>query len=547
MQSRYLSTFRSNQSVTLITLLTALLLFTVTSSCRAAPQPLQISWFQATDSAWTYQNETELASSGLRSVSGVEATGGHFWYQADFSVANSGRYVLDFKNSSTIGLFQLHVFDSNRHKIARLEGGIQSNADNPFFLRHGREITLAAGTYRLIGEMSGPFFLAQPEPYLNTLADYRHAIKPGNALVLLSLGIFLGLGIYYATLSLARQRMVEAMYALFILGNLLYNSMSLLVFPELFKLNWIYLVSVPILFSNIAYIVFVMSLLEIRRVNFPGLYWTGRSLMAVMLIFIILAGLLPNWSLEFARYGVALFLMYGLTAGIMQSRQGLVSASLYLIAIVSFFILGGIAITQSHSYGSNTFYIEHVGLFAVAVEVILLGLVLSYQFAELQREKEHIQTRLKHKTKIAQTDSLTGLANRYALTKELHALPKKGSFTYIDLDRLKYYNDAYGHAHGDELLRKFSRKISRLLMDKAKIYRVGGDEFSILCSSGDLKWVEHVLSETVAYLHAEGFKLAGASSGTAYRYECHSLSDLKHLADIRMYENKQQRKEPKSA
>lgn len=539
-----LTFFISSQS---IKLLSGLLLFSITSISWATVQNLNISWFQAPAPDWSYQNTYQLDLTTLNSVNAVSLSGGHFLYQTDFAIANTGRYVLDFRNTSTIAHFKHHIFDKNQRKIASLEGGIQSKSDNPFFMRHGREIMLEAGQYRLISEVSGPFFLAQPEPYLNTLNDYRQTIKPGNALVLICIGVFIGLGIYYATLSLSRQRIVEASYALFILGNLLYNGTALLLFSELFDLNWVYLVSTPILVSNIAYIVFVMSLLEIRRDSMPRLYITGASLIAVLVIFIFIAALLPNWSLELARYGVGIFLTYGLIAGIIQTRRGLVSASLYLIAIVSFFILGGIAITQSQIIGANTFYIEHVGLFAVAIEVILLALVLSYQFAELQRENEHILSRLKHNTKIAHTDSLTGLANRYALNKELQTLPKKGSFTYIDLDRLKYYNDAYGHAHGDGLLRKFSLKVSHLLQDKAKIYRVGGDEFSILCPTGDVRWIEDILDQTVEYLHTEGFSLAGASAGTAFRYECHSLSDLKHLADVRMYENKQERKNTKIA
>src|SRR5690606_14537853 len=126
--------------------------------------------------------------------------------------------------------------------------------------------------YKLVTEIDSPFYLAQPEPYIDHRDHYRQAINAPNALTLVGLGIFVGLGIYYAALALVRKRAAEGMYALFILGNLLFNGSALLVFSELFGLQWIYLVSVPILFSNFAYIIFVMALLEIRKKSHPRLH-----------------------------------------------------------------------------------------------------------------------------------------------------------------------------------------------------------------------------------------------------------------------------------
>ena len=514
----------------------------ITTHSWASTYDLTFEKFQAPASNWLYKHQTSLNDTELKPVNSLSVTGGSFWYQADITITESNDYVIDFKNSSTIAQFRHFIYDASNRLIDTLEGGIENTTANTFFLRHGRAISLPPGQYRLISELSSPFFLAQPEPYIDTLSHYRQAIKPGNALVLLCMGIFLGLGTYYTFLALSRFRRAEAMYALFILGNLLFNGTSLLVFPDLLGINWFYLASVPILISNCAYIVFVMSLLEIREKTHPRLYSFGVASVLIMGTFIIAAAAFSNWSLELARYGVGIFLMYGLTAGSIRAYQGSISARFYLIAIAIFFILGGVAITQTQVTASHTIYIEHIGLLAVAVEIILLAFVLVYQFAELHREKERFQTRLAHSNHIAYTDELTGLSNRYALDKALNQLTENSSLTYIDLDRLKYYNDKFGHSKGDELLRNFAKKIENLLKNRATIYRVGGDEFSILCPAGDIDWVEKTISETVAYLHNIGFEEAGASAGTAYKHECNSKSDLKHLADIRMYEKKQQRK-----
>ncbi len=190
-------------------------------------------------------------------------------------------------------------------------------------------VDLPVGHYNLLTELGSPFFLADPQPYLDTLDHYRQAIKPVNALTLLCLGMFLGLTVYYGTLAMVRRRLAEAMYSLFIIGNFLFNGTALLVFPGLFGMHWIYLVSFPILFSNCAYILFVMALLKIRYDVYPRLYIAGAVLLALLGGMILLAVIMPHWSLETARYGVGLFLIYGLAAGIVRSYEGSVTARFY--------------------------------------------------------------------------------------------------------------------------------------------------------------------------------------------------------------------------
>lgn len=536
MQQALLSTLGRRLGFTLV------LMLVLGNVCQAGPQPMIGNWSTLPDAGWSYSGAGRPDTSSFAPTEGVNLTGGRFLFRADFAITAPGRYVLDFQNTSIIGDFRHFILDENNHLVASAEGGIQSGIANPFFLRHGREVNLAVGHYHLISELTSPFYLAQPEPYLDTLAEYQQSIKSGNALVLVGLGVFLGLGIYYAAMAIARRRMAEGMYALFILGNVLFNGSAHLVFTDLFSMHWIYLVSFPILFSNAAYVCFVMALLEIRKTTHPALHQTGVTALTLLGLFILVALIFPHESLEMARYGVGVFLLYGLTAGLVRANQGDISARLYLIAIGTFFVLGAIAITQMQLSGVFAIHIEHVGLFAVAIEVVLLALVLSYQFAQLHREKELIAERLEQSNRIVHTDVLTGLPNRFALDLELDRLPHNGSLSFLDLDNLKYYNDSFGHARGDELLRQLSAQLVTLLGIKGRIFRVGGDEFAITCPSGDVAWVDRVLAECVALLSAAGFEIVSVSVGHAHIHESPYKSDLKHIADVRMYENKQARK-----
>ena len=477
-------------------------------------------------------------------VDRIRHTGGRFEYEAPFDLAEPGRYVIDFKNSSVVGLFVHRVLDAQGRTVAEVRGGLQSSAVNPFFLRHGRELALPAGHYRLVSRMESAFFLAQPEPYLDTLDHYRQAIKHGNALVLVCLGVFVGLGSYYAMLGLWRRRMAEAMYAVFIAGNLLYNSAALLVASDLFGVRWFYLVSAPILLSNIAYVLFVMALLRIGPQTQRVLHRAGRSLVGVLAGFIVLAVAWPGWSLELDRVGVALFLIYGMAAAVSSAWRGDRLGRLYLVANSGFFIFGFASISLVRLEGIYTLYVEHLGLAAVTIEVLLLALVLSYQFGLLQEMSGKALAQAEHHLHLAHTDSLTGLPNRYSLELALASLPAQGSLTLVDLDGLKLYNDRYGHARGDDLLRDFASTLSTRLGTAAKLHRLGGDEFAVVSATGAAQAVERMVEDSIKALRLAGYDQCSASFGTVLGHECGDTEQLKHLADTRMYAHKRRHRVP---
>src|SRR6202041_1269705 len=102
-------------------------------------------------------------------------------------------------------------------------------------------------------------------------------------------------------------------------------------------------------------------------------------------------------------------------------------------------------------------------------------------------------------------------------------LPPEGSLTFIDMDSLKRYNDEFGHARGDELLRGFAGNLTGALGTRGTVYRLAGDEFAVTCPSGDTKLVSSAIAESIQALKAQGFKFAGASHGSVQRSETQSL------------------------
>lgn len=80
----------------------------------------------------------------------------------------------------------------------------------------------------------------------------------------------------------------------------------------------------------------------------------------------------------------------------------------------------------------------------------------------------------------ANTDTLTGLGNRRALTPAIHRLTEGGeAFTlmHLDLDFFKSVNDTLGHAAGDQVLLRVAQILREEIREGDTVIRAGGDEF----------------------------------------------------------------------
>lgn len=86
-------------------------------------------------------------------------------------------------------------------------------------------------------------------------------------------------------------------------------------------------------------------------------------------------------------------------------------------------------------------------------------------------------------TQQANTDPLTGLANRRGVLQKLDAAFKRQqplALLYIDLDKFKPVNDTYGHEAGDAVLKKVAELFNSCVRDEDTVARLGGDEFIIV-------------------------------------------------------------------
>lgn len=130
-------------------------------------------------------------------------------------------------------------------------------------------------------------------------------------------------------------------------------------------------------------------------------------------------------------------------------------------------------------------------LFPRTLALCAVGFLLSSLIAGYLMVAGHNQERLRRAHRrvleVAQTDSLTGLANRSFFMLRLEMAARElvaggGCFNVfmIDLDHFKEINDTLGHGAGDSLLREAADRLKASLHDQDLLARLGGDEFAIL-------------------------------------------------------------------
>ncbi len=111
------------------------------------------------------------------------------------------------------------------------------------------------------------------------------------------------------------------------------------------------------------------------------------------------------------------------------------------------------------------------------------------------------------------TDALCGIANRRFLTEELQTYvdahdhrAEDVSIVLLDVDHFKPVNDTYGHAVGDEVLRRIARIMRDTFPREAVVGRYGGEEFMVLLPGFDPDGAFDVADRFRAALEAQTWR-----------------------------------------
>jgi len=116
--------------------------------------------------------------------------------------------------------------------------------------------------------------------------------------------------------------------------------------------------------------------------------------------------------------------------------------------------------------------------------VVASALMMLLILARMIRMVRQLQEQAEWLIQLADTDPLTGLPNRRALTAEvlvrLADQSRHRALLLLDLDKFKEVNDSLGHHVGDQLLVQVGTRLSDQLRTSDMLARLGGDEFAVL-------------------------------------------------------------------
>lgn len=176
------------------------------------------------------------------------------------------------------------------------------------------------------------------------------------------------------------------------------------------------------------------------------------------------------------------------------------------------------------------------------------------QLRNAVRQMGDMQARLAAAEKLAESDALTGLANRRAFEKTLKRAVESCresaqplSVAFCDIDHFKKINDTHGHATGDRVLKYVANLLSKVSNGNCHVARHGGEEFVILLKGRTVEEARDIVDKARADLVGRNLtakdteKLIGKvsfSAGVAALDPDGDGSDLLHRADRALYRAK---------
>jgi diguanylate cyclase len=182
------------------------------------------------------------------------------------------------------------------------------------------------------------------------------------------------------------------------------------------------------------------------------------------------------------------------------------------------------------------------------------NLQLESQLRESSDQVAQLRANLETVRREAQTDALTGIANRKELDRtlrqaieEAHRTSQPLSLLMLDIDHFKQFNDNHGHQIGDQVLKLVARTLRESTKGRDLPARYGGEEFAIVlpmtAAENAMVVAEHVRKAVASkkiYRRSTEQNLGSItmSIGAATLREGEAMSELVHRADKALYRAK---------
>jgi diguanylate cyclase (GGDEF)-like protein len=205
-----------------------------------------------------------------------------------------------------------------------------------------------------------------------------------------------------------------------------------------------------------------------------------------------------------------------------------------------------LAVPDSRLYATISGLTSEIPWAVLAIVTLFAGLLMVL-FARLLADRARLGALSRELSRMARTDTLTGLLNRRGLNDHLtrataHARRRGDplSVLMIDLDRFKQVNDHYGHDAGDRVLCALADCMRDVLRAEDVYGRIGGDEFMVILAGAD---ADAAQAATARLHHAvrqvdlsdvglsEGIPMSVGSATAVITYP----EEIQRAADVELY------------
>ncbi|MDD0811397.1 sensor domain-containing diguanylate cyclase [Curvibacter sp. RS43] len=383
--------------------------------------------------------------------------------------------------------------------------------------------------------------------------DYLAGVQSKRLFDGLSYGILLGMLVYnFALMLLFRDRvygyyLLNCFFALLSIANFNGHAARYLWPDQPPLAEWSYVLAPA--FWIIGGALFARRFLDLARFA-PWIDRFLAALIGLQLLAVAVAGFdhLP-WLVMATELGAMMGAVAALVGAVIGFRRGFKPAGLYIAGLL--FLFGAVFLLILSNRGVLSWTPLHLNALqlGVAAELVVFSVALGTRIRVMRRAQRELNQRAEQLAIAAETDSLTGLANRAGLAQAAARLlvgSKPHALMLLDLDRFKPINDQHGHEAGDAVLMAVGQRLQAQLRPGDLVARLGGDEFVILLAEvherpnlaqlAERLW--QAVQQPVAWQHVS--LQVQASLGIArYPQDGRNLVELQRAADRAMYHVKQ--------
>lgn len=162
--------------------------------------------------------------------------------------------------------------------------------------------------------------------------------------------------------------------------------------------------------------------------------------------------------------------------------------------------------------------------------------VFSYDITEQKEYEESI-------LKLSYYDVLTNLPNRRFFQEEIDKFNQNTERILVvifDINGLKLINDTFGHESGDEFIILVANELQKVIKERGRVFRIGGDEFACLIPTQDRNLTENIVKEIEDHFKNKKYRgvNVSVSCGTSFKDYNDDLKETIIESEQKMYNHK---------